>query len=358
MNNRRNLRMETSKPLDELKKIFKSLFVALILIILVVVSASRAEKENTLLPNLDLSANISSQSIFADPNQKARPELPELVFIQDNSFRAVSPPFMITPQVLGALVEGYTFEDAEKLIVEYIVESGDSLWSIAAKFDISLNTILWANNLNKTTIRPGQKLVIPPVTGTIHHVKTGDTVSAVAEKYKANTEDIILFNGLFGEADIYIGDILIVPGGKITTPTTYATTWVPIGKSYFICPISQPCRITQGLHWYNAIDFSHGKCGDLIYSAAGGKVLKVKLTNSTSRWAFGGAGNHITVLHPNGVVTMYGHIAVSFVNPGDEVYQGQNIALMGGQPGTPGAGMSTGCHLHFGVRGATNSFAY
>jgi hypothetical protein len=80
------------------------------------------------------------------------------------------------------------------------------------------------------------------------------------------------------------------------------------------------------LHWYNAIDFD-GQCGDPIFAAAGGKVLKVKLTSSTSRWAFEGAGNHLTILHPNGVVTFYGHLLTSFVNPGDQVSQGQIIAL-------------------------------
>jgi murein DD-endopeptidase MepM/ murein hydrolase activator NlpD len=151
----------------------------------------------------------------------------------------------------------------------------------------------------------------------------------------------------------------MVPDGEITiSRSRVVSSQVPLGNSYFICPISQPCRVTQGLHWYNAIDFSHGKCYDPIYAAAGGTVQKVKLTNSTSRWAYGGAGNNITVLHPNGVVTMYGHVARSFVSPGDNVYQGQQIALMGGQPGTAGAGQSTACHLHFGVSGARNPFAY
>jgi len=115
--------------------------------------------------------------------------------------------------------------------------------------------------------------------------------------------------------------------------------------------------VTQGLHWYNAIDFSHGQCGEPVYAAASGRVQKVKLTTSTSRWAFGGAGNHITVLHPNGVVTFYGHLLSAIVTPGDEVSKGQIIGYMGGGKGMAGAGLSTGCHVHFGVVGAKNPFA-
>jgi len=284
---------------------------------------------------------------------------PELLLVENTTLKSATPPSNFSPQVLGALVSGYTLPDVSRTIVEYIIESGDNLWGIASKFGVSLDTILWANDLNKNSyIQPGQKLIIPPVSGMIHHVKLGDTISDIANKYKGKTEEIIAFNSLSGEGDIYVGDILIVPNGVMPPPASqYAPQIVPLADSYFICPISAPCRITQGLHWYNAIDFSHGKCGDPIYAAAAGTVLKVKLTSSTSRWAFGGAGNHITILHPNGVVTMYGHVANSLVDPGQSVSQGQMIALMGGQPGTAGAGLSTGCHVHFGVSGARNPFA-
>jgi len=296
--------------------------------------------------------------LFLGPGQRFSLESPDFVLVEKNSLTSLAPPTTFTPQVFGALVGGYETEDIKKIIVEYEVEEGDSLGQIAAKFDITLETLLWANNLNKDSIiKPGQKLIISPVSGVIHHVKTGDTVSEIAQKYKAKTEDIKSFNELSGEADIFIGDILIVPDGVMPPPPpSHAPTWVALADSYFICPIASPCRITQRLHWYNAIDFSHGNCGEPIYAAAGGQVLKVKLTNSTSRWAFSGAGNHLTLLHPNGAVTMYGHIATSFVNPGEQVSQGQIIALMGGQPGTPGAGRSSGCHLHFGVTGARNPF--
>lgn len=285
-------------------------------------------------------------------------ESPDLSIIQNNSLAAVSPPIMATPQVLGALAGGTNYEWKEKEVAEYIVQPGDNLWSIADKFNISLETILGANGLNKNSlIQIGQKLVILPVSGVIHHVQKGDNVSQIAQTYKAKIDEIVAFNDLAGEGDIFIGDILIVPNGVMPPPVIYAPKTVPIANSYFICPIGQSCRITQGLHWYNAIDFSNGKCGDPIYAAAAGTIQKVKLTSSTSRSAFGGAGNHLTILHPNGVVTSYGHLQAALVNPGDYVSQGQMIATMGGQPGTPGAGKTTGCHVHFGVIGARNPFA-
>lgn len=286
-------------------------------------------------------------------------ESPDFYRVQNNSISAVVPPVTITPQILGALAEGsdIDIEEISKEIIEYMVGSGDSVWSIAEKFNISSDSILWANELSGSSIiKPGQKLIIPPVSGVIHHVKEGDTLGKIAGLYKAKIDEITVFNNLSQAESIFIGDVLVIPGGVMPAkplPVQYA----PLAASYFICPINAPCRITQGLHWYNAIDFSHGKCGEPIYAAAAGTVLKVNITSSRSRSAFNGAGNHLTILHPNGVVTFYGHIFSSLVNPGDYVSQGRIIALVGGQPGASGAGRSSGCHLHFGVIGARNPFA-
>ena len=319
----------------------------------------------TLIPIISLSKQLpqSGEGLFLGPTKKFSVESPDFLLVEKNSLTGVAPPTTFSPQVLGALFEGYEQEDIKKIIVEYQVEEGDNLWSIATKFGITLNTLLWANNLNQSsTIQPGQKLIVPPVSGVIHHVKAGDTISDIAQKYKASIDEIKTFNELSSEDDIFVGDILVIPNGvmPVAPSPQYAPQWVPLADSYFICPISSPCRITQGLHWYNAVDFSHGQCGEPIYAAAAGTVLKVKITSSTSRWAFGGAGNTISIVHHlNGgdVVTSYGHIAVSLVDPGQPVQKGDIIALMGGAPGTPGAGKSTGCHLHFGVSGTRNPFA-
>jgi len=308
--------------------------------------------------SFQLSKNSGEQNLYLSSTEKFWLESPEFFLVQKTSLVGISPPVMVLPQVLGALVSGFEPEESKKIIVEYIIEPGDSLWLIAAKFDISFDTLLWANDLNKNSIiQPGQKLVIPPVSGVIHYVKSGDTISEMAKKYKGKIDEILAFNELSSEGDIYVGDVIIIPNGVMPAPAVrYTPPLVPLASSYFICPVVGGCRITQGRHWYNAVDFSNGKCGEPILAAADGKVLKVKLTSSTSRWAFGGAGNHLTILHPNGVVTMYGHLQSILVSPGQPVSQGQVIALMGGQPGTPGAGKSTGCHLHFGVSGAKNPF--
>jgi murein DD-endopeptidase MepM/ murein hydrolase activator NlpD len=284
----------------------------------------------------------------------AQPESPEFYLLGENTIVGFAPPMTVTPQVLGVIM-GETGSEINKDVTEYEVKSGDTLASIAKNFGLSLNTLLWANDLTSTSkLKVGQELIILPVSGLLHYVKSGDTVSGLAQKYKAKASDIVEFNELVSEDDIFVGDILVVPNGTMpaVVKQTYVTN-IPVASSYFICPIASPCHITQGLHWYNAVDFSRGKCGDSIYAAAGGVIQRVKFG-----WN-GGAGNTITILHPNGVVTSYGHVLTALVNPGDQVNQGQIIALMGGNTATQGigAGKSTGCHVHFAIHGATNPFA-
>lgn len=275
-------------------------------------------------------------------------EPPDLNLVQENSLISLSPPQLVTPQVLGALIEGSNLEEIKNEILEYIVRPGDNLSSISSKFGISLNTILWANDLTtNSTLQPGQKLIILPVSGVIHHVKSGETISEIAKTYQADQKEIIAFNNLPPAGEIFVGDILIVPEGvipKIASPIQYA----PLAQSYFICPIPSPCRISQGLHWYNAIDFSNGKCSEPVFAAASGLIQKTGYQQIP--------GNYIRILHPNGIVTFYGHLSKILVAPGEKVSQGQIIGYTGYSGLTLPAGPA-GCHLHFGVRGARNPFA-
>ncbi len=72
-------------------------------------------------------------------------------------------------------------------------------------------------------------------------------------------------------------------------------------------------------------------------------------------WNSGG-GNVVTISHGGGVVSYYGHLEVIKVSPGEQVGVGQLIGFVGGGRGMEGAGISSGCHLHFTVIGAKNPF--
>lgn len=103
-------------------------------------------------------------------------------------------------------------------VIEYVIKNGDSISSIAQKFNISNDSIYWANNLyTDKVIQPGQTLQLPPVSGVIHTVGSGDSISTIAQKYKVSEEQIRNQNDIDGNT-IRKGAKLVVPGGIKSAP--------------------------------------------------------------------------------------------------------------------------------------------
>ena len=289
----------------------------------------------------DLGVRDATSGFELSSAQAPAPETPELMFVAQNTLWAATPPLTVTPQVLGAIV-GQLEADIRPEVSRYIVEDGDTPTSVAEQFGISLSTILWANDLtSNSALKAGQELVILPTTGALHLVRPNDTLSEIAGWYQADTKKIVSFNALESSSAIFAGDFLIIPEG--TQPGVLPQgRLTPLANSYFIYPIPAPYRVTQHLHAFNAIDFSNGSCGESVYAAAGGTVQRTGYTSL--------GGNYVRVLHPNGVVTYYGHLSAILTVPGAKVYQGQLVGYTGQ------TGFATGCHLHFEVRGASNPF--
>ena len=286
--------------------------------------------------------NSENNDLFFNQNKLLAVETPDLKIIQDNFVYGISTPHIVTTQVLGSMFGESSLVD-RKEIIEYSVESGDTIKGVAGKFGVSEDTIAWANNISKNSaLKVGQTLVILPVSGVLHIVKAGDTIGAISKTYKAKMEDIISTNSLSGELDIFIGDILIIKGGSMPPKPISSIVSAPLNESLFIYPAEG--QITQGLHFYNAVDLAN-KCGAPVYAAASGVVQRVRYG-----WNFGG-GNQVTILHAGGIVTYYGLLMTIFVKPGDSIDVGQRLGLMGS------TGLSTGCHVHFGVTGAKNPLA-
>jgi murein DD-endopeptidase MepM/ murein hydrolase activator NlpD len=237
----------------------------------------------------------------------------------------------------------------------YEVKKGDKIEDVAKLFNVSVNTIMWANNLASKTIVAGETLIILPITGIKHSVKKGDSVNSIAKKYKADTTDIASYNGISVDATLALGDIILVPDGEIVV----APPKVKISKTkkspilsiysytapsdFLVRPIAGG-RKSQGIHGHNAIDLT-SSIGTPVVAAASGRVIAVKVGGYN-----GGYGNMIIISHDKGIQTVYAHLRSVSVTQGESVTQGQQIGELGN------TGRSTGPHLHFEVRGAKNPF--
>lgn len=118
---------------------------------------------------------------------------------------------------------------------------------------------------------------------------------------------------------------------------------VNVGGFIWPCPSSSRITSTFGNReqptegastYHKGIDIG-ASTGSEIVAAAGGSVVTAAYSVS--------AGNYIMLYHGNGIYTVYMHCSKLLVSAGDEVSQGQKIALVGS------TGVSTGAHLHFGV---------
>lgn len=235
-------------------------------------------------------------------------------------------------------------------ISTYIVRSGDTLTSIAKMYHVSVNTILWANDISNGKIAVGQELVILPISGVKHTVKSGDTILTIAKKYNATQSDILAYNGLTTSSKLTIGQEIIIPDGEKTSSSgsvSVATQKIVSGLKeavgYYLRPIVGG-RKSQGIHGHNAVDLA-APIGTPIMAAADGKVIVSKTGGYN-----GGYGTYVVISHSNGTQTVYGHMSANYVNVGDSVDQGTMIGRIGM------TGNTSGPHVHFEIRGAKNPF--
>lgn len=156
--------------------------------------------------------------------------------------------------VVKAVAEykGYNYVPPGENIVNdtYVVQKGDSLWSIAKRFNVGVNELKIANNLTSNLISVGQRLVIPGVapsnqTNVTYVVQKGDSLWSIANANNTTIDELANLNDLVGNT-IYVGQILQIPNtgdSGVNVPdiqTTYVVqngdTLYSIAKRYNTTP--------------------------------------------------------------------------------------------------------------------------
>jgi murein DD-endopeptidase MepM/ murein hydrolase activator NlpD len=252
-------------------------------------------------------------------------------------------------------------ESSSGQIALHVVREGESLSVIASLYQVSVNTILWANDIkDASTIQPGDSLLILPVSGVQHKIAKGETLASIAKKYGADAEEIRAFNGLEEGVALASGQTLIIPGGdlapkKADAPKKSSGSAGTVAKkpssSVTLGDWANPvpgAYVSQGVHGYNGVDLAGIPNGTPVYAAQSGTVIVAKSGGGYN----GGYGNYIVVSHANGTQTLYAHLSSVAVAVGESVERGENIGGVGN------TGRSTGNHLHFEVRGGVNPFAH
>lgn len=292
---------------------------------------------------------VSSADLFLKP---APANAPEEILLTDLSFADDS---ALIPAVgpLGNIAEAQEIKSSR--ITTYTVREGDTLSEIASAFHVSIATLIWANDIKKVdAIAPGHVLVILPVTGVQYIVKRGDTIDGVVKRFGGDTEEIIRINRLPADGTLVAGETILIPNGElrvaqnipavpfrnITTPSLRSQ---PEFVGYYMRPIIGG-RKTQGLHGYNGVDLA-ATCGSMARASAPGTAIIAR----GSGWN-GGYGRYVVIDHPNDTQTLYAHLGSVSVDTGWHIAQGQQVGTLGS------SGLSTGCHIHFEIRGAKNPF--
>ena len=246
-------------------------------------------------------------------------------------------------------------EDGSDLVRSYTVQKGDTVRTVAKKFGVSSMTLWWANKLKKSTLKAGQELLIPPVSGLVYTVKDTDTLASVVKRFKVDSVKVVELNGL-EDPTLVVGQVLILPGAKgppkptpKPTPKPSTTTKVAggggvvsggpakySGGSMRWPVIGGDNYISQYFHYgHYAIDIA-ADYGSKVVSSAPGKVI-------FAGWKSNGGGYQVWISHGSGIFTTYNHMSAITASRGENVSRGEQVGRIGA------SGLATGPHLHFEV---------
>jgi murein DD-endopeptidase MepM/ murein hydrolase activator NlpD len=222
---------------------------------------------------------------------------------------------------------------------QYIIKKNDTISGIAVSYGLNQGTLLSINKItNARTLQLNQAILIPNQDGIIYTVQKGDTLSSIATRYQVDMLATQEVNELFSDM-LHAGTDLFLPGAKLNREEMQE-----INGDLFLRPVSGRLTSRYGSRldpfgskrtsFHTGIDIG-APTGTPVKAAMAGTVIATGYNNTY--------GYHIIIRHHSGYQTLYGHLSVIRVKKDEQVDAGARIGDVGS------TGMSTGPHLHFTV---------
>jgi len=100
------------------------------------------------------------------------------------------------------------------VLLTHVVKNGESLSLLANQYQVSEDTIRWANSLEGNSLQNDQQLLIPPVSGVVYMVQNGDEIDDIAFKYQVDALVVLSANNLTNPVALESGTRLVIPGAS------------------------------------------------------------------------------------------------------------------------------------------------
>jgi murein DD-endopeptidase MepM/ murein hydrolase activator NlpD len=223
----------------------------------------------------------------------------------------------------------------------HILEKGETLYSVARAYGVKPEDITKANAIDDPSkVRAGRKLLIPggvapkdPAAELTYKVLKGDTLFSIARAYGVSLVALRSANGLKASSVIKAGDALSIPaGGKPPAPRADAPSAEPIAAPAMPDAVKTSAKaVTKGVAWpcSGEILYLDGKAYGVVIRARLGEAQKAIAAGTvSSAGPYRGYGNVVFVLS-HGYIYVYGGNDTLSVRAGDKVAAGQELGRVG-----------------------------
>ena len=239
------------------------------------------------------------------------------------------------PQLIGSSA-------TNRSIINYTAVAGDTVDALVAKYNISKDTIKWANNLTSDALIAGTVIKILPVDGVIYNVKDGDTIDSISTKYGVDKNRLVLYN------DLEVSGL--TPNYSIILPSASLPSNERPG---YVAPYVAPINITSNYNYAGSGTGFGGKTWNIGYGTAEGPYAHGNCTlyaynrriqlglpaagdwGNAGSWAQGARNDGLAVNNTpsaGAIIQDWGHVAIveSVLPNGDLSISEMNAYVSGG----------------------------